>query len=78
MATRMCIGSHFATQSTPNIRFTALMLICLLVLKVLVATIYTEYKTTVIDDEGIEQADSYLSFPVGERLILGFDRIVKP
>ncbi|KAK5114229.1 hypothetical protein LTR85_010294 [Meristemomyces frigidus] len=55
----MCIGSNFATQ----------------IIKLMIAAIYTNYTTTVIDDEGIEQSDSYISGPVGNRLVLRFCRV---
>lgn len=44
-------------------------------MKLLVAAIYTNYTTSVIDDEGIDQADTYLAGPVGNKLVLRFDRI---
>jgi hypothetical protein len=46
-------------------------------MKLIVATIYTNYTTYVIDDEGIEQLDSIFACPVGEKLILGFNRLPK-
>lgn len=54
--TRICIGQHFAMQ----------------VIKLVIAAIYTQYTTSIVDDEGIEQSDSYNSGPVGHRLILRF------
>ncbi|MCJ1397781.1 hypothetical protein MMC11_000977 [Xylographa trunciseda] len=56
---RMCLGSNFATQ----------------VLKLIIAAIYTNYTTTIVDDEGIEQMDTYTARPVGDKLILQFHRI---
>jgi hypothetical protein len=46
-------------------------------MKLIVASIYTNYETYIIDDEGIEQLDSMVAYPVGEKLILGFNRIPK-
>jgi hypothetical protein len=40
------------------------------VLKTIVAAIYTNYETTIIDDEGIEQEDAFLAGPVGRKLVL--------
>lgn len=40
----------------------------------MVAAIYTNYTTTIVDDEGIEQSDSFISGPVGNKLILRLDR----
>ena len=40
------------------------------VMKLMVAAIYTNYTTSIIDDEGMEQADAFLGHPVGEKLLL--------
>ncbi|KAF2667232.1 putative cytochrome P450 monooxygenase [Microthyrium microscopicum] len=53
---RMCVGNNFT----------------LLVLKLVLAAIYTNYETTIIDDEGIEQLDDMMATPKGDKLILGF------
>lgn len=81
---RMCLGSHFAMQgiiSFPqcNLGFLAYRIRAnngLLELKLIAATIYTSFTTFVIDDKGIEQADSFIASPVSNRLILGFKHIV--
>jgi hypothetical protein len=44
------------------------------VLKIFLASIYTNLATSIMDDEGIEQLDSMLASPVGDKLILRFDR----
>ena len=44
------------------------------VLKIILASIYTNLATSIVDDEGIEQVDDLLAFPVGDKLILKFDR----
>ncbi len=46
-------------------------------MKLIVASIYTNYSTYIIDDEGIEQLDSMIASPAGDKLILGFSRISK-
>ena len=43
-------------------------------LKFVVAAIYTNYTTKIIDDEDIEQLDGYVCGPKGEKLILQFER----
>lgn len=43
-------------------------------MKLLLAAIYTNYTTSVVDDRGIEQMDSYTAGPRGNRLILKFER----
>lgn len=41
-------------------------------LKSITAAIYTNYETTIVDDEGIEQEDAFLAGPVGRKLVLKF------
>lgn len=53
---RMCIGSHFATQN----------------IKLLVSIIYANFKTEIVNDEGIEEADMYTTAPKSGKLILRF------
>lgn len=55
---RMCVGSHFAIQE----------------MKLLLAAIYTNYTTSIIDDTGIEMIDAYVSGPKGNQLTLRFER----
>lgn len=43
-------------------------------MKLVVAAIYTNYTTRIIDDEGIEQLDGYAVGPKGDKLILQFER----
>lgn len=50
----MCIGSNLAMY----------------MMKFIVAALYTDFGTTVVDDEGIEQEDAYTARPVGNRLIV--------
>jgi hypothetical protein len=56
---KMCIGNHYSLQ----------------VIKLLVAAIYTNFTSTVIDDSGIEHRDNIFSGPVGDELILQFHPI---
>ncbi|KAJ6784092.1 hypothetical protein PWT90_06856 [Aphanocladium album] len=53
---RMCIGSNFA----------------LLEMKLVLAVIYANFTTTVVDDVGIEQTDGYSARPAADQLYLGF------
>ena len=55
---RMCIGSHLATHE----------------IKCLVAAIYSNYTTEIVDDEGIEEIDAYTTRPRANRLVLRFQR----
>ncbi|KAE8550858.1 hypothetical protein TMatcc_008921 [Talaromyces marneffei ATCC 18224] len=56
---RMCVGSNFAIQE----------------MKLVTTAIYTNYKTTIVDDEGIEAIDAYTVKPTSDKLILEFERI---
>ncbi|MCJ1399213.1 hypothetical protein MMC11_002415 [Xylographa trunciseda] len=86
---RMCIGSNFAMQGEFAISFqkcvwlwlrgameSLLMALCNRVeMKFLLAAIYTNYTTSIVDDEGIEQEDAYTAGPVGNKLVLKFARV---
>ena len=56
---RMCVGSNFAMHSN----------------KTILAAIYTNFRTTIVDDSGIEQSDAYTAPPSGKSLILRFEYI---
>lgn len=53
---RMCIGRHVAIQN----------------MKLIVALIYTNWTTEIVDDEGIEEIDTYTTRPTSNKLILKF------
>lgn len=53
---RMCIGSHLALQE----------------IKLLVCAVYRNWRTEIVDDEGIEEIDAYQTRPRSNRLILRF------
>ncbi len=44
-------------------------------MKLVAAAIYTNYKTEIVDAEGIEQADAFISGPIGEKLVLRFKHV---
>jgi hypothetical protein len=46
-----------------------------IVLKTIVAAIYTNYETTIIDDGNMEQEDTFNSGPLGRRLALKFSSV---
>lgn len=56
---RMCIGNNLAVIE----------------LKIVVAAIYTNYTTKIIDDGDIEQLDAYSAGPKGDKLILQFKKV---
>ncbi|KAF5858429.1 hypothetical protein ETB97_004367 [Aspergillus alliaceus] len=53
---RMCLGSNFALQE----------------IKLVMAAVYTNFTTSIIDDEGIEQDHAFISLPTGRKLMLKF------
>ncbi|KAK4145219.1 cytochrome P450 [Dichotomopilus funicola] len=58
---RMCIGSNFALHE----------------MKLIITTIYSNYTTHIVDDEGMEnQSDGYTGRPEKERLFLRFEKVV--
>ncbi|KAI5866361.1 cytochrome P450 [Durotheca rogersii] len=57
---RMCLGSNFAMHD----------------MKLIVAAIYSNYVSRVVDDTGIEQTDAYTGHPRGNALYLAFERVV--
>ncbi|KAF4446139.1 putative benzoate 4-monooxygenase cytochrome P450 [Fusarium austroafricanum] len=56
---RMCIGSNFAMNE----------------MKFIIAVIYVNFQTTIVDDDGINQEDAYTARPVGERLVIRFTHL---
>jgi hypothetical protein len=44
-------------------------------MKVILASIYANFTSMIIDDEGIEQRDELTADPVGDKLILGFSHV---
>ena len=79
---RMCVGSNLAMQSTypPKESCDAVAPVGALTkhvvtagMKSIISAIYTNYKTTIIDDTGIEQEDAYTACPVAKRLVLKFE-----
>lgn len=55
---RMCIGRHLAMQE----------------LKLIVAAIWSNWRTVNVDDEGIEEVDAYTTRPRSGRLIVKFEK----
>lgn len=44
-------------------------------IKHVIAALYANFETEVVDDEGIEQEDHFLAHPKGHRLILGLKSV---
>ncbi|KAJ5579277.1 hypothetical protein N7450_008144 [Penicillium hetheringtonii] len=56
---RMCVGSNLALQET----------------KIVTAAIYTNFRTSIVNDDGIEAIDAYTVHPRAEKLILKFHQV---
>ncbi|KAE8163456.1 cytochrome P450 [Aspergillus tamarii] len=54
---RMCVGSNLALQE----------------IKLVTAAIYTNYKTSIVNDDDIEAIDAYTVKPRGDKLVLKFE-----
>lgn len=76
---RMCLGNNFAIQGMILEPFDrvlgGLMFSINIEMKLAIAAIYSNYTTIIVDDQGIEQSDSYISRPVGNKLILRFEHV---
>ncbi len=44
-------------------------------MKLIIAAIYTNFTTHIVDDEGIEQVDAYTAGPRGNKLVLSFAHV---
>ncbi|KAF5676274.1 putative benzoate 4-monooxygenase cytochrome P450 [Fusarium denticulatum] len=58
---RMCVGSNFAMNE----------------MKFILAFIYANFETSIVDDEEIEQEDAYTARPIGEKLVIRFTPLEK-
>ncbi|KAL5360564.1 cytochrome P450 [Aspergillus floccosus] len=56
---RMCLGSNFALQE----------------IKLVIAAVYANYTTSIVDDEGIEQDHAFISLPKGRKLMLKLRKV---
>ncbi|KAJ8071021.1 hypothetical protein OCU04_001370 [Sclerotinia nivalis] len=56
---RGCFGRHFAIYT----------------MKALIAAVYIEFETRVVDGSGMEQSDGFIAGPVGEKVLLRFHRV---
>ncbi|KAI4698489.1 hypothetical protein J4E81_005712 [Alternaria sp. BMP 2799] len=56
---RMCVGSHLAIYQ----------------MKYIVAALYSNYSTTIVDDTGIEQMDSYTAPPKSDKLMVRLAKV---
>jgi len=74
---RMCIGNHFAMTGQflrPSVRLRT-STYHFIEIKLLLASVYLNYNTTIIDDFGIQQMDAVVGAPVGLKLVVGLSRV---
>lgn len=45
-------------------------------MKLIVAAVYSNFKTHIVSDDGIEQIDGYTAGPTSNKLYLRFERVV--
>ena len=45
-------------------------------IKLVIAAVYSNFRTYIVDDEGIEQMDGYTTGPVSNKLFLRFEKVV--
>jgi hypothetical protein len=70
----MCLGSNFALQGM----FTQLATeeeTNDAEIKLVMAAVYSNYTTSIVDDEGIEQDYAFIALPRGRKLMLRFTPI---
>lgn len=46
-------------------------------IKYIIASLYSNYSTAVVDDTGIEQSDSYTAPPKGDKLVIRLEKQVE-
>ncbi|KAF1833757.1 cytochrome P450 [Decorospora gaudefroyi] len=56
---RMCVGSHLAVYQ----------------MKYIIAALYSNYSTAIVDDTGIEQTDSYTAPPKSDKLLIRLEKL---
>lgn len=74
---RMCIGSNLAMQGEFRARSQQAETGALTKeteMKLMVAAVYSNYQTSIVDDTGIEAIDAYATRPRSNRLSLRFER----
>lgn len=73
---RMCLGNNFATNcrsSIPSELKTHAYLLA--AMKLVIAAVYSNFTTSIVDAQGIEQDEGFTAGPKGNKLLLQFHRI---
>lgn len=68
----MCLGSNFALQGTSLKHGSSRMRLMNVEIKLVMAAVYSNFTTSTIDDEGIEQHYEFIALPRGRKLMLKF------
>lgn len=74
----MCVGSNLAVQGNIYIPLNDKMTKGannLTEMKLVAAVIYSNFRTSIVDDDGIEAIDAYTVKPKGDKLILRFEHL---
>ena len=71
----MCIGSNFAINGKGQHAVDNSSLLNRSEIKLVVAAIYSNFTTSIFDDDGIEQTDRYTAPPTKTRLILKLEAL---
>lgn len=72
----MCVGSNLALQGKFHLDIAQSLKLTpdhSSEIKLVVAAIYTNYKTSIVNDDNIEAIDAYTVKPRGEKLVLRFE-----
>lgn len=69
---RMCLGSNFAMQGASLEYESSRMRLMNAEIKLVMAAVYSNFTTSTIDDEGIEQHYEFIALPRGRKLMLKF------
>lgn len=75
---RMCIGSNLALQGKCGFAYIGCKrsaMLTLVEIKLVVAAVYSNYTTTIVDDNDIEAVDAYTVGPTGNKLVLKFKQV---
>ena len=73
----MCLGSNFALQGMSDLSrmLTMNKETNNLEIKLVMAAVYSNYTTSIVDDEGIEQDFAFIARPRGRKLLLRFTAV---
>lgn len=71
----MCLGNNFATNCKSRAEKYSSGADQFMAMKLVIAAIYSNFTTSIVDAEGIEQDEGFTAGPKGNRLMLEFHRL---